>query len=563
MTAVAYGSDLIVDLLIDAGVEHVALNPGASFRGIHDSLVQSDAPQTPELALCLHESIAVSVGHGYAKAAGKPMAVLLHDIVGLQQATMAIYNAWCDRVPVLLLGGSGPMSKAKRRPWIDWIHTASAQAELIRDYVKWDDEPRDAASVTESFARGLRTACAEPPGPVYLCYDAELQEAPLVEAAVTETLADYPLPSTPAPAAADVAAIAAALREAERPLLAVGYPGQGEGFAPLGDLAELVGAAVVDTGVRLALASTHPLNGTGVEGLVEQADVIVRLDAEDPLGLVRGRSGAAASVFDVSLAHMRLRSWAHDYQALEPAQRSVSAGTSETVRALSEALAEHPPAGAGQRREQLSARIAQARGRWQAEAANASDERGIPLLRLVHELGEQLAGRRYVLANGTNERLEHRLWALERPGQYLGWHAGGGLGYGPGAAIGAALADPSAIAVDVQADGDLLFVPGALWTMAQLELPVLVVVHNNRQYGNTVEHAAAIARERGRDPERRYAGAGLATPPIDFAGLARSMGVWGSGPVAEEGDLGPSLERAIEVVSDGRPALVEVLTPGF
>jgi thiamine pyrophosphate-dependent acetolactate synthase large subunit-like protein len=209
-------------------------------------------------------------------------------------------------------------------------------------------------------------------------------------------------------------------------------------------------------------------------------------------------------------------------------------------------------------------RIAGEREGWRAAAASAEAEGCVPLERLVFELGELLEGERFVLANGTNQRVEHRLWDMSEPRQYLGWHAGGGLGYGVGATIGAALANGrDAISVSVQADGDLLYLPSALWTAAQLSLPALFVVHNNRQYGNTVEHAAAIAGARGRTADMRYRGAGLGEPAVGLAQLAQSFGVFGIGPVADPASLRDALEEALAVVRSGRPALVDVLTPGF
>src|ERR687887_2709579 len=173
-----YGSDLVVDLLRAAGVEYVALNPGATFRGIHDSLVNY-GERKPEHILTNHEEIAVALAHGYAKAKGRPMAAIVHDIVGLQHASMAIFNAFCDRAPILVLGATGPMDAARRRPWIDWIHTALVQGTQVRDYVKLDDQPSSVAAVPEALLRCWRLACTEPRGPVYLCLDAGLQEEPL------------------------------------------------------------------------------------------------------------------------------------------------------------------------------------------------------------------------------------------------------------------------------------------------------------------------------------------------------------------------------------------------
>jgi thiamine pyrophosphate-dependent acetolactate synthase large subunit-like protein len=553
-SATRYGSDAIVDLMIEAGVEQVAFNPGASFRGIHDSLVHADA--APQLVLCLHEAVSVAVAQGYAKASGKPMAVLLHDVVGLQNASMAIYNAWCDRAPMLLIGGTGPKSKARRRPWIDWIHTATVQAEQVRNYVKWDDEPHDMQSVPESFARAYTATCAEPSAPVYLCYDVDLQEDPLPEDYEAEPVSSFPVPSTPTAPAEDLDFMADALRAAERPAIIAGYTGGGVEV-----LADALGAPVIDKGMRLALPTSHPLNASGVDGVLEEADVILALDVDElrgPLGVEQ-----SATLLNVSLGHLRLRGWAHDYQPLQPAARNVTADADSVVAGLLQRLAAQPLEVAA-RRSQVAGQIAETRAAWHSAAASAEADGRIPLDRLIYELGRALAGERFVLANGTNQRLEHRLWDMSEPGQYLGWHAGGGLGYGVGATIGASIAlGPDTISVSVQADGDLLYLPSALWTAARLGLPVLIVVHNNRQYGNTVEHAAAIARARGRDAERRYEGAGLTDPSVGIAGLGESFGVWATGPVTDASTLPDRLAAAVEVARSGRPALVDVVTPGF
>src|SRR5437016_11831401 len=160
-----YGSDLIVDALRALGIEYAALNPGATFRGLHDSLVNYGGNERPGIIQCCHEEIAVAVAHGYAKAAGKPMAAIVHDVVGLQHASMAIFNAWCDRTPILVMGGTGPMNTSKRRPWIDWIHTALVQGNWVRDFVKWDDQPVGIEAIPSSMMRGYRIAMSDPTGP--------------------------------------------------------------------------------------------------------------------------------------------------------------------------------------------------------------------------------------------------------------------------------------------------------------------------------------------------------------------------------------------------------------
>jgi len=323
---------------------------------------------------------------------------------------------------------------------------------------------------------------------------------------------------------------------------------------------------VVDTGVRHAFPTTHPLAATHVPGVLDEADVVLALDVEDIHSHLRSRSGRTSpTLLTVSLANLKLRAWAHDYQAMVPGERFVTAGADAVVADLVERLRAEPlpTADIAARRARVADTTARVREGWRSRASTATADGVIPIDRLLHELSGALDGVEYVLGGGTNARHEHRFLTLDRPRQYTGWAAGGGLGYGVGGALGTALAqDHGTITVDVQADGDLLFLPSALWTAAHRSLPVLVVVHNNRQYGNTVEHARVIAEHRGHDDGRRHVGAGLADPPVDLAGLARSYGVWAAGPIGDPNTLAEQLAQAVKVVASGKPALLDVLTPG-
>src|SRR5215216_5050647 len=171
-----WGSDAAALMLREIGLPYVALNPGASYRGLHDSLVNLLGNRGPQMLLCLHEEHAVAIAHGYFKATGRPMGAIVHSNVGLMHATMAIFNAWCDRVPVFVLGATGPMDSTLRRPWIDWIHTSYGQGAMVRDFTKWEHQPASVAAIPEAMLRAWRTMLAEPLGPVYLCFDAGLQE---------------------------------------------------------------------------------------------------------------------------------------------------------------------------------------------------------------------------------------------------------------------------------------------------------------------------------------------------------------------------------------------------
>ena len=555
---VRYGSDVVVELLREAGVEYVAFNPGATFRGIHDSLVHSGSG--PEIVLCPHESIAVAFAHGYAKAAGRPMAVLLHDVVGLQNAAMAIYNAWCDRVPILLIGGTGPMSKPDRRSWIDWIHTALVQGEQVRDYVKWDDQPVDLASLPESFARAWTTMLAAPSGPVYICIDAGIQEQETPRTFGWDPVSSYAVPTPPAPAPSDLQALAAALTGASFPALVTDYAGSTRtGFEALGELAELLASPVVDCGRRFNFPTNHDLAAD--PEVLSQADVIVAVDVEDPAGVLRS-AAPEARVFNVTPAHLKLRSWSHDYQQLRPVERHVTATADTALPALIGACTVDERI-RGERRAMLAKQSAGTRERARRDAKAATAVGAVAPGQAAALLGELISEEDWTLVHGSYGGWERRLWSFERFGQHLGWHGGGGLGYGPGASIGAAVAlGAGRLCLNIQPDGDLLYAPAALWTAARYSVPLLTVMNNNRQYQNTVEHASQVGLARRGSDETRHSGAAIGDPPVDYAALARSFGIWATGPITKPDALPEALAEALEVVRSGKPALVDLVTTG-
>ncbi|MFZ0042429.1 MAG: thiamine pyrophosphate-binding protein, partial [Solirubrobacteraceae bacterium] len=347
-SAPVWASDAVVDLLVEADIAHVAFNPGATLRGIHDSLV-NHRRDGPGIVLCAHEAISVSVAHGYAKATGRPMAVLLHDVVGLQHASMAVYNAWCDRVPVMLIGGTGPMSTARRRPWIDWIHTANVQAELVRNYVKWDDQPADVASIPRAFARSLAFARAQPPGPVYLCLDAGLQEDELT-GAPWPSLSAFPAASPPAAAEADLDALAERLRTAALPVLISDYAGDTPtGYDALVALAELLQAPVIDCGARHNMPVAHELNFSELAEVLGAADLVLGFEVQDLAGALAGTrqpagaDGPAPAAVHVAAGHLRVRSWTHDIGELAPLEQLLTASAETALPALVSRLRHRPP----------------------------------------------------------------------------------------------------------------------------------------------------------------------------------------------------------------------------
>ena len=575
--AARYGSDLIVDLLKALDIEYVALNPGSSFRGIHDSLVNYNGNRNPEIVLCCHEEIAVSVAHGYAKAGGKPMAAIVHNVVGLQHASMAIYNAWCDRTPILVMGGTGPMDTSKRRPWIDWIHTALVQGNLVRDFVKWDDQPGGVGAIPNSIMRGYRIAMTEPKGPVYLCFDVDLQESLLEK--------EIPVPDPkrfrpPAPLQADQDAIKEAARllaGAQQPVVLADYMGRNSGSVlSLVELADLLAVPVIDRGARLNFPNTHPLNLTGKEKeLIDKADVILALDIMDLYGALakyeaKSKSSAftikpGCKVIHVTLADLAVRSLTTDVQELAPVDLPIIADTSVFLPALIEEIKREEKLSktiVEERRRSLSTQHQEIRARWQGELKRRWDERPISPPRLAHEVWEAIKNDPWLLVAGGFRSWPHRLWDWNKPGLFLGGYGGGGLGYGPGASVGASLPykGKGTVCVNLQRDGELLYTTSALWTAANVKVPLLTVMTNNRTYYNDEEHQEKIAIARGRPPENKIVGMRMEKPPVDFANLARSFGIFGEGPITEPEKIRPALDRALKVVrEEGAPALVDVL----
>jgi thiamine pyrophosphate-dependent acetolactate synthase large subunit-like protein len=573
-----YGSDLIVDLLKVLGIEYVALNPGSSFRGIHDSLVnyESGRKPNPEIILCCHEEIAVAVAHGYAKVAGKPMAAIVHNVVGLQHASMAIYNAWCDRTPILVMGGTGPMNSSKRRPWIDWIHTALVQGNLVRDFVKWDDQPIGIEAIPSSMLRAYRIAMSDPTGPVYLCFDVTDQESAIEK--------EIPLPDPsrfrpPAPLQAEIDAIKEAARllsEAQNPVIVADYLGRNnDAVLSLAQLAELLSIPVVDLGARLNFPNTHPLNLTGKNReLIANADVILGLDVMDLFGaLVRQDPATHATVpatkpgckvIHVTLADISMRGWTSDFQELAPVDLPIVANTRVFLPALIEEIrrsGKFSKSVVEDRGKSFAAQHEEIHARWQSDLKRRWDERPIAPPRLAYEVWEAIKKEDWLLVAGAFRGWPSRLWTWDKPGLFLGGYGGGGLGYGPAASVGAAIPyrGTDKICVNLQRDGEMLYTSSAMWTAANTGVPLLTVMTNNRTYYNDEEHQEKIAIARGRPPENKVVGMRMEKPPVDFANLARSLGIAGEGPITEPDQIRPAVERAIKIIKqEKRPALVDV-----
>lgn len=568
-----FGSDLVVELIAALGIEYAAFNPGASFRGIHDSLVNHGGLRP---ILCTHEEISVALAHGYAKATDRPMVALLHDVVGLQHACMAIYNAWCDRVPILLLGGTGPMDAARRRPWIEWIHTALVQGNHVRDFVKWDDQPQSMAAVVESIIRAYRLIRSEPTAPAYVCLDVPLQEDPLVEGvAIPDDLSRWTHVTAIHAEPEGLTRAADWLADAARPTILADRVGRSaEGPAALVRLSELLAAPVVDLGARFNFPSTHPLDATDAAAeVLADADLVFAVDVTDLHGALRsGTPGGLATtprrIVSLSVSDLLVRSWTADYQQLVPVDLALTGDSRVVLPVLADLVRERVRSENARRATARSARArelgdasAGRRRAWRAQARADLERDGVTDACLATALLDSIGTREWVLANAPLVNWVRRLWPIEDRVQWVGTSGGAGLGYGIGASLGVALAHRGSgrIVIDIQSDGDLLYCTSALWTAARERLPLLIVMHNNRTYRNSEVHGAEIARRRGRPIGNRNVATRIEDPAIDFAAVARGLGVPAFGPIHHPNGLAGALDAAIATVEAGGPCLVDVV----
>jgi acetolactate synthase-1/2/3 large subunit len=572
-----WGSDVMADVLRGLGMKYVALNPGSSFRGLHDSLVNY-AGDDIQMIECPHEKIAVALAHGYAKATGEPMAVILHDLVGLLQGTMGVYYSYIDRTPVLVLGGSGPGEQDRRRPNIDWIHSANVQGEVVRAYTKWDHEPRSIPSVQTVLARAYRIAMEEPRGPVYIALDAGLQEAPLEEPV---DLTDLPrlaaVPSKLAPEPTALRRLAEKLCAAERPVIVPAYAGRDpQSFFTLVELAETVGIGVVETHWRLNFPNRHPLNVTG-STVLEDADCVLFVDVKDmgkptqklesTTRTIQSRLRPGATVLDIGFNDVGISSWSEDYAELLPTDLQVTADTAVALPLLLEEcrriVAEDDGARTAQRqawRDDLSRRHDEIWAGWRAKADAKRDEVPVATSRLASDVWEVVQDYDWVLTAGTAAEQALRLWDFDRPYRHPGKQLGTATQIGISLGVALAHKGSGKLVVDLQPDGDLMFDAGALWVASRYELPLLVVMFNNRAYYNDWEHQERLARQRGTPVARAHIGMAIDTPAPDFAALATSFGWWAEGPIENPADIQDAVRRAAEhVQSTGLPALVDVI----
>jgi acetolactate synthase-1/2/3 large subunit len=558
-----FGSDLMAEAIGALDIPYIALNPGASYRGLHDSLVNHLGNKAPQMLLCLHEEHAVAIAHGWAKVTGTAMAAVAHSNVGLMHATMAVFNAWCDRMPVVLLGATGPVDASKRRPWIEWIHTSRDQGALVRDYTKWDDQPGSALAARESILRADWIANTSPKGPVYVNLDAGLQEAELTSVpAAIDAMRFRPAVKAGADAA-EIAAIATVLRDARTPVILAGRASRcPDAWARRVALAEMLGAKVVtDLKIGASFPTDHPLHAgsPGIYAIPEAkaaiaaADVILSLDWVDLGGTLDAAfegETPSAKVIQISQDHVLHRGWNMDYQQLSVIDVMLSADPDEVLSSLCEAV--------GCARQVPDARRP-------APEYPALEPGAITMGHLAHGLAVASDGHRVSFVH-LPLGWDGALWHFRHPLDFLGSDGGGGIGGGPGIAVGAALAlrNTGRLPVCVGGDGDFLMGVTAIWTAVHYRIPLLYIVGNNQSFFNDEVHQERVARMRGRPVENKWIGMRMDDPEIDIAGIAAAQGARGFGPVKSADELADVFSHAIAHVEAGGVAVVDVrVEPGY
>ncbi|HEY5349347.1 MAG TPA: thiamine pyrophosphate-dependent enzyme [Candidatus Lustribacter sp.] len=559
-----WGSDAVAQALRDLGLDYVALNPGASYRGLHDSLVNYLGNRAPQMLVCLHEEHAVSLAHGYAKVTDRPMAVALHSNVGLMHGLMAIFNAFCDRKPMLILGATGPIDAEERRPWIDWLHTTADQGALLRGYTKWDDTPGSIGAAVASLGRAFAITSQRPSAPTYVCLDAAVQERRVAPGTALPTAKDI-RPALPAAPEARVAReIAGHLERAKKPLILAGRSTRSEtSWNERIELAERLGAQVL-TNAKLGIAfpTNHPLSAgppatyrsTSALATIRAADVILSLDWLDLGGTLESAAfpaNARPMVISISADELLHNGWSKDHFAYPRTDIAVAADPEATVRSLLEVIA------------------APASPRFASTPANNGATHLAPVERkgeeiLLDDIGACVADLQRsrpvsIVHTPTGWPFHAMTWV--HPLDSLGASDGGeGIGSGPGMAIGAALAlrGSGRIAVSILGDGDFSMSMNALWTAAHYAIPALIIIANNGSYLNDEIHQHAVAETRRRPTENRWIGQQTMGPRTDLAAIARAQGVNGYGPIERRSDLAPAIAKAVADVDRGLPAVIDV-----
>jgi acetolactate synthase I/II/III large subunit len=581
------GSDFMVDVIKSMDIDYLPCNPASSFRALHESLINYGGNKKPEFLTCTHEESSVAMAHGYFKIAGKPLLVLCHGTVGLQHAAMSIYNAWCDRVPVIVMGGTD-LDASKRPPGVPTFHSAQDINALVRDFTKWDDQPVSLQHFAQSFVRAYKLAMTPPHEPVMIALDAELQESTTHDRSAL-TIPRY-VPT--APPQGDMNAVREAARllaNAAHPVIVADkYARTPEGVTLLVQLAEALQAPVIDEKGRMNFPNTHHLFQNGrAQALLAEADVIIGLELSDYWGTVNrftdngdddgsgvrdSRIKPNTKLISISSIALNTKANYQDFQRFQVVDVDMAGDAQATLPALIEAVKQVMPS---DRKAAIEARGVGMKKAWdeagartRVAASYAWDASPISTARMTMEVYAQIKDLDWSSV-GADRQLSSwpsRLWPMNKHYHHIGGPGGYGVGYTAPAAVGAALANRAEgrFSVNFQPDGDIMYAPGVLWTAVRHKIPLLSVMHNNRGYHQELMHVQRMSNRRNRvaylGKDLGPLGTRIENPVIDYGKLANSMGMWSAGPITDPNELAPALKKAVQVVKAGEPALIDVVT---
>lgn len=557
------GSDYMVDVLKTLDIEYLGSNPGSTFESLHESIINYGGNKAPEFLTCLHEEAAVAMAQGYFKIENKPMLALIHGPIGLQHASMAIYNSYADRVPVIMIVGNHG-DAARRNQGVESLHSAQDMGALVRDYVKWDDEPLSLGHFSQSMVRAYNIAMTPPMGPVLIVANAELQKDPM-----PANPPRIPKLARTTPPAGDPAAIEEAAKmlvAAQRPKILTERAARSQnGMKLVTELAETLQAAVVSTD-RLDISNVHPLAGSGGRDYSPDLTLCLEVnDLQNETRAARARGGKVISISSLSLNH---KANLQDFGHYADIDLDIGGDPEATIPELIEAIKKQMTPDRKRAFEERGKKIAE--GNHQARLAVIEsarigwDSSPVSLARLCAELWPLIKDEDWALVSQQPfiGNWPTKLWKFDKPYQYNGSWGAGGIGYNAPASMGGALANRKhgRLSVNIQCDGDLNFSPGVLWTAAHHQIPQLIIMHNNRSYGAEVMFVQRMAALHNRSVDRCHIGTTIANPDINYAKMAEAYGVHGEGPISDPKDLSAAFKRGIEIVKKGEPAMIDVIT---
>jgi acetolactate synthase-1/2/3 large subunit len=561
------GSDLMVEVLKDLGIEFIAGNPGSSYEGLQESIINyGNPPNTrPEFITALHEESSVDMANGYAKAEGRPMATILHGTIGIQHASMATYQAFYAGTPMVMIAG--------RDDGFIQAHTANDMAAMIRSYTKWDAQPTTLEGCLDALQEAYRQAVTPPTAPTLVVVDMELQK---------QEAGDLEIPVYRPPTISGIddtmaREIASRLLEADNPRIAVGRLRTPEGVRLAVELAELVGASTSTAATQgpMSFPQRHPLCGPGAS---TDYDFTLGLEAGPAdIGIVGpGVESLSGARDEMAIGFGGLRANAPARGRGAPRDDGIAARFDVDAEAslplIIESARQLVTRRQSRRIEQRSASHAEANRKAFVDSVRAAveekrvgwDASPVSTARIYAELWPLIMNEDWCLASPSNFSGGHHrdLWEHNKPYSYLGGQGAAGMGYGAGACGGAALAarGRGRFVVNIQTDGDMNYAPGILWTAAHHKLPMLTIMHNNRAWHQELMFLEFLAGVRGRGTDRAHIGTTLREPFIDYRKMAGAYGMAGEGPISEPQDLRAALERGVASVKRGEPYMIDVIT---